>query len=250
MKHHITQNVSHPYRVDDLILKVDSLLQRALVSLGSFTDSEVDAIILELHGTLRYAICLHCHERTLRTQLQVELQRLNPRWGHLLMLNERDIKINADGDVDLRASSLGSDDIYEYRSFRYPPCPVCLSQYGDTDLLRVDSDGAWIGGSTGILKPAVIFFGENVSDEVRNTVNNLIDTCDQVLVVGTTLAVLSAQRLVRAAKTQGKRIAIMTSGYVRNEEALVQDTDIRIWWRSSEVFEHIASLSNLRDTFP
>lgn len=162
------------------------------------------------------------------------------------MLNERDLRTNADGDVDIPASSLGSDDAYEYRSFRYPPCPVCVSQYGDSDLLRVDSDGAWIGGSTGIIKPAVILFGENVSDEVRNTANNLIHTCDQVLVVGTTLAVLSAQRLVRTAKTQGKRIAIMTSGYVRNEEKLVQDNDIRIWWKSSEVFEYIALLSNLR----
>lgn len=89
-----------------------------------------------------------------------------------------------------------------------------------------------------------------MSDDVRNTANNLIDTCDQVLVVGTTLAVLSAQRLVRAAKKRGKRIAVMTSGYVRNEETLVQDNDIRIWWRSSEVFEHIASLSNLRQLFP
>jgi len=110
----------------------------------------------------------------------------------------------------------------------------------------VDSDGAWIGGSTGIIKPAVIFFGENVPDEVRNTVDNLIDTCDQVLVIGTTLAVLSAQRLVRTAKRQRKRIAILTAGYVRNEETLVQDNDIRIWWRSSEVLEHITPLSNLQ----
>ena len=227
------------------MLKVDGLLHEAFNSFDSFTGSDLDAMILELHGTLQYAVCLHCHQRTLRTQIQVELQRLNPRWSHLLMLNESDLKTNADGDVDLRASSLGSD-IYEYRSFRYPPCPACLSRHGDSDLLRVDSDGAWIGGSTGIIKPAVILFGENVSNKVRDTVNDLIDTCDQVLVVGTTLAVLSAQRLVRAAKRQGKRIAIMTSGYVRNEETLVQDSDVRIWWRSSEVFEHIGSLSNLR----
>ena len=158
------------------------------------------------------------------------------------MLNKNDLKTNADGDADIRTSSLE----YDYRSFRYPPCPVCLSRHGDTDLLMVDSDGAWIGGSTGIIKPAVIFFGENVPDEVRNTVDNLIDTCDQVLVIGTTLAVLSAQRLVRTAKRQRKRIAILTAGYVRNEETLVQDNDIRIWWRSSEVLEHITPLSNLQ----
>ena len=225
-------------------MKVDGVLHKAFNCFDSFSDTDLDAVILELHGTLRHVVCLHCHQRTLRTQIQAELQRLNPGWNRLLMVNERDLRTNADGDVDIPASSLGSDDTYEYRSFRYPPCPVCVSRYGDSDLLRVDSDGAWIGGSTGIIKPAVIFFGENVSDEVRNAANNLIDTCDQVLVVGTTLAVLSAQRLVRTAKTQSKRIAIMTSGYVRNEEKLVQDSDIRIWWKSSEVFEHIALLSN------
>lgn len=162
------------------------------------------------------------------------------------MLKGHDLKTNADGDVDLRASSLGSDEIYEYRSFRYPPCPLCLTRYGDSDLLRLDSDGAWTGGSTGIIKPAVIFFGENVSDDVRNVANNIIESCDQILVIGTTLAVLSAQRLVRAAKSQGKRIAVVTSGYVRNEETLVEAHDLRIWLRSSEVFEQISSLSNLQ----
>jgi NAD-dependent SIR2 family protein deacetylase len=92
----------------------------------------------------------------------------------------------------------------------------------------------------------VTFFGENVSDKVRDTVNGIVERSDQILVIGTTLAVLSAQRLVRMAKAQGKRIAIMTSGYVRNEETLVHDNDLRIWWRSSEVFEHISYLSSLR----
>jgi NAD+-dependent protein deacetylase sirtuin 4 len=203
-------------------------------------------MILELHGSLRDVVCLHCREKTTRTQLQSELERLNPRWAPLLLLNEGDLKTNADGDVDLRASSLGTDELYEYKSFRYPPCPVCLARYGDSDYLQIDSDGAWIGGSAGILKPAVIFFGENVSNEVRYHVNDIIEGCDQILIVGTTLAVLSAQRLVRAAKSQGKRIAVMTSGYVRNEENLVLNDDLRIWWRSSEVFKHLSLLSNIR----
>jgi NAD-dependent deacetylase sirtuin 4 len=155
--------------------------------------------------------------------------------------------MNADGDVELRASSLGSDHVYEYNSFRYPPCPVCLSRYGGSSLLQLDADGAWKEGSVGILKPAVIFFGENVSDETRVLVNHLIETCDQILIVGTTLAVLSAQRLVRTAKSQGKRVAVMTSGYVRNEESLLQEDDLRIWWRSSDVLKHLSSISSLED---
>jgi NAD+-dependent protein deacetylase sirtuin 4 len=222
------------------------LLQGAFKSMGSYTEVEFDSLIFELHGSLRYVVCLHCHQKTLRTYVQSELERLNPRWARLLDLKETDLKTNADGDVDLRASSLGSDEVFEYRSFRYPPCPACLSRYGDSERLRLDNDGAWVGGSAGIIKPAVTFFGENVSDDVRLKVNDIIERSDQILIVGTTLAVLSAQRLVRMAKAQGKRIAIMTSGYVRNEESLVHDDDLRIWWRSSEVFEHIPYLSSLR----
>lgn len=214
--------------------------------MGSYAEVELDSLILELHGSLRYVVCLHCHQKTLRTYVQSELERLNPRWARLLDLKETDLKTNADGDVDLRASSLGSDEVFEYRSFRYPPCPACLSRYGDSEGLRLDNDGAWVGGSAGIIKPAVTFFGENVSDEVRHKVNDIIERSDQILIIGTTLAVLSAQRLVRMAKAQGKRIAIMTSGYVRNEESLVHDDDLRIWWRSSEVFEHIPYLFSLR----
>lgn len=89
--------------------------------------------------------------------MQGELERLNPRWCPLLKLDDKDLKTNADGDVDLRASSLGSDEVYEYSTFRYPPCPSCLERYGDSEILQVDPDGAWRGGSAGIVKPAVIF---------------------------------------------------------------------------------------------
>lgn len=230
----------------DLTRKVDGLLHKAFNSIELLSESELSTMILELHGCLRYVVCLYCRQKTLRTQIQTELERLNPQWSRVFTLEGNDLKTNADGDFDLRASSIGSDEIYEYRSFRYPPCPICLSRYGDSDFLRLDSDGAWAGGSAGIIKPAVIFFGENVSDDVRKVVNNIIESCDQILIIGTTLAVLSAQRVVRAAKSQRKRMAIMTSGYVRNEETLVEENDLRIWWRSSEVFNEIPSLSPLQ----
>jgi len=225
--------------------KVDSLLHRAFHSLGSFSEDTLNRMILELHGTLRDVVCLHCHERASRAQIQEELTRLNPRWSQLLLMDERDLKINADGDVDLVSMGTKFNEKFEYRTFRYPPCPHCLQRYGDSALIQIDSDGAWVGGTAGIIKPAVIFFGENVPSEIRNLVNEIIETSDQVLVIGTTLAVLSAQRLVRAAKAQGKRIAIVTSGYVRNEETLLEDGDLRIWWRSSEVLEHLASLKDI-----
>lgn len=199
-----------------------------------------DDMFIELHGSLRHVICLHCHTKTPRMSIQNELIRLNPRWAPLLSLEEKDLRTNADGDVDLRASLLDPRDSHVYSTFRYPPCPACLNNYGNSSVLQVDRDGAWMGGTAGIIKPAVIFFGENVSSEMRRLVNNIIDASDQMLIIGTTLAVLSAQRLVRTMKSQGKRIAVLTSGYVRNEETLVHDSDIRIWWKSSDVLQHLS----------
>ena len=39
--------------------------------------------------------------------------------------------------------------------------------YGDSEALRLDHDGAWVGGSAGIIKPAVTF-GENVKYVTRS----------------------------------------------------------------------------------
>jgi len=201
-----------------------------------FNESKTPPVVFELHGTLQEVICLYCRRKSQRDHIQAELERLNPKWRPLLDINSRDLKLNADGDVDIRTPAFESTEL-QYRNFRYPPCPHCLAKYGDSDVLRVDEDGAWNGGTAGVVKPAVIFFGENVSNESRQAVEKIVKDSDQLLIVGTTLAVLSAQRLVRNAKADRKRIAIVTAGYVRNEEHLVEKDDIRIWWRSSDVLE-------------
>ena len=203
---------------------------------------EGSSTLFELHGSLQEVVCLHCLRRTPRSIVQTELGRLNPKWCPLLDMSSTELKINADGDVDLSTSPFKSTE-FQYGNFRYPPCPFCLAKYGNSNILQLDDDGAWIGGTAGIVKPAVIFFGENVSSDTRQEVDKIIQASDQLLIIGTTLAVLSAQRLVRRAKADGKRIAILTSGHVRNEEALLQMDDVRIWWRSSDVFQHLPELS-------
>jgi NAD-dependent SIR2 family protein deacetylase len=201
--------------------------------------SDAQNAILELHGSLKFATCLQCHQRTLRDDIQKDLLRLNPSWTALLRLDPAELKINADGDVDIQ-SLLRTSDQFQYDHFRYPACQHCISKHGDTELLEIDKDGAWKGGIAGVMKPSVTFFGENVDDEVQREAFKIIDGSEQFLIIGTTLAVLSAQRLVRRAKQAGKQIAILTSGYVRGEEKLLQTHDIRISWRSSEVLRHIS----------
>jgi NAD-dependent SIR2 family protein deacetylase len=242
---HITQNVTSLKSVELKEYKVDGLLHRAFQILGPESEQQPGNAILELHGSLRHVVCLYCKSKLARSQFQKDLERLNSHWAQLLLLEDRKLRLNPDGDVDVPSSLTGQSKAFEYRSFRYAACPVCNELYSDTEFLRVDSEGAWTGGTRGLVKPEVIFFGENVSDETRHQVERSIESCDQILVVGTTLAVLSAQRLVRAVKNQGKRIAIVNAGYVRDEEKLLDSNDIRIWWRTSDVFKHIESLAHL-----
>jgi len=97
----------------------------------------------------------------------------------------------------------GWNRTFEYRSFWYAACPVCVGLYGDSEFLRVDSHGAWAGGIRGIVKPEVIVLGENVSEDTPKLMG-LVEDCDQILIIGPTLALLSAQRLVRAVKVKAR----------------------------------------------
>ncbi|CZT16587.1 related to sirtuin type 4 [Ramularia collo-cygni] len=123
---------------------------------------------------------------------------------------KRGLKTNPDGDVDVPG--------VDYNTFRYPPCPKCLA---DKDRkVDVDTDGAWSQGSeAGILKPAVIMFGESIPAQVKLAVESAIDEASSLMVLGSSLATYSAWRLVKRAKDQGKRIAVINMGGVRGEEA-------------------------------
>ncbi|KAG5925874.1 hypothetical protein E4U42_003851 [Claviceps africana] len=195
---------------------------------------------LELHGYLRSTVCTSCHTEFSREQFQEELSRLNPRWAALLReamasgaldtesIKERKfrgLKTNPDGDVDLPEAP--------YTTFRYPPCPKCLSDPpaqtdGQRHVVQVDSDGAWAMPSTaGVLKPAVVMFGEGISTQVKTTAEESIDKSGRLLVLGTSLATYSAWRLAKRAKDRGMPIAIVNIGGVRGEETFFDDVDAR-----------------------
>jgi NAD+-dependent protein deacetylase sirtuin 4 len=184
---------------------------------------------VELHGYLRSAVCLSCSSEYSRELFQDDSARLNPSWAKLLsqLLDSgalttddprvqatRGLRTNPDGDVDLPGLS--------YSSFRYPPCPTCLALPPKNTRVTVDGDGAWLPESTaGILKPAVVMFGEAVSTKARDDANHAVNRASRLLVVGTSLATYSAWRLVKQASEAGMRIAILNLGGVRGEEVLV-----------------------------
>lgn len=131
------------------------------------------------------------------------------------------LRTNPDGDVEVYG--------VDYSTFRYPACPECLSDLqtgklkllanGDKPYIELDADGAWVPTSNaGILKPAVVMFGENVADATKQAAESALDTADRILVVGSSLATYSAWRIVKRASDRAMKIGMLNLGGVRGEE--------------------------------
>ena len=191
---------------------------------------------MELHGYLRSLVCVNCGNDYPRREFQQKLSKLNPAWASFLaeMLEvgaldtenpderrKKGLKTNPDGDVDLPDAP--------YSTFRYPACPVCLEDPplladGTRTWVEIDGDGAWSSTSTaGVLKPAVIMFGESIPSDVKSAAEKAIDDADRILVVGSSLATYSAWRLVKRAKERSMLIGVLNLGGVRGEGNFFQN---------------------------
>jgi len=67
----------------------------------------------------------------------------------------------------------------------------------------------------GLVKPAVVFFGESVPQDKTQKAFEMVDECDALLVVGSSLTVWSGYRLARAAREAGKPLYILNIGPTR-----------------------------------
>jgi len=139
--------------------------------------------VIDLHGRLDVVRCLGCAATTPRHAFQDELARLNPDW---LALDAADAP---DGDADLDR---------DFSSFVVPACAVC----------------------GGVLKPDVVFFGENVPRDVVASALDHLAQADAMLIVGSSLMVYSGFRFVRMAEQRGLPIAAVNLGRTRADELL------------------------------
>ncbi|KAL9005995.1 MAG: hypothetical protein Q9188_001229 [Gyalolechia gomerana] len=215
-----------------------------------------DLPTLELHGYLRSLVCIHCGNHLPRKDFQQSLSTLNPEWAAFLAemletgaLNsehpderrKKGLKSNPDGDVDVPNAP--------YTTFRYPACPTCLANppilaNGSRSIVMTDPDGAWSSSSTaGVLKPAVVMFGESIAASVKTAAEEAIDTASKILVIGSSLATYSAWRLVKRARERNMPIGILNLGGVRGEESffagLRADNDGSLGVRCSESADKI-----------
>ncbi len=131
--------------------------------------------VIELHGGLDRVVCLTCRERTSRTELEDRLRAANPGW-------EASGRINPDGDAVL------ADEQVE--RFRVVDCATC----------------------GGLLKPDVVFFGENVPRTRVDECFALVAAARALLILGSSLTVRSGLRFVTKAAALGIPIAIVNQG--------------------------------------
>ncbi len=142
------------------------------------------ADVVELHGGIADVVCLDCGVRHAREAIQMQLLSDNPG------LADMTADASADGDAHLECDALDS--------FRVPTCPSC----------------------GGMLKPDVVFFGENVPRERVAAASHALQKADAMLVVGSSLMVFSGYRFCLWAASAGTPIAAVNIGLTRADALL------------------------------
>ena len=137
--------------------------------------------VVDLHGRLDRVICMSCKTVITRIEMDQLLQSLNPE-----VHKDENVEFSPDGDAEIEATA----------SFRVPPCQKC----------------------GGVLKPDVVFFGENVPSDRAEFATSRLEQADALLVAGTSLTVNSGLRFVRAAAKANKPVVIVNLGPTKGDE--------------------------------
>jgi NAD-dependent SIR2 family protein deacetylase len=160
--------------------------------------------VTELHGALAEVICLSCGALESRDVLQARLIALNAGW------TAHAATAAPDGDAELPAESV--------ERFVVAPCIACA----------------------GVLKPRVVFFGDNVPRATVDEAFAAVDAADVLLVVGSSLAVFSGYRFLRRAVERGTPVAIVNRGPVRGEEHAAVKVEASTGWALERLADVLA----------
>ncbi len=140
--------------------------------------------VIDLHGRLDQVICMGCGTTSARSAFQQQLLDANPHWQH------HHAPAAPDGDADLAG--------VDFSHFAVPACPLC----------------------GGILKPDVVFYGENVPQARKQQAMADLAASQALLVVGSSLMVYSGLRFVHAAQQQGIPVLAINLGVTRADDLL------------------------------
>jgi NAD-dependent SIR2 family protein deacetylase len=146
--------------------------------------------VVELHGSLSAVRCMGCGTVRPRDEFQRRLLAANREWADELTVRAKsgEVRSAPDGDADLPAALL--------EAFHVPACEAC----------------------GGVIKPDVVFFGENVPAERVEQAWRLFGEAEVLLVVGSSLTVYSGRRFIYRAQQDGVPIAIVNIGPTRADD--------------------------------
>ncbi len=173
-------------------------LERAGVVTGLITQN-VDLLhtkaghrrVIDLHGTYARVRCLGCEALISRMTLAERLEAANP--GFAASATATGVEVAPDADAVVADTA----------NFRMVDCARC----------------------GGMLKPDIVYFGENVPKERVATAFEMVEAADALLVAGSSLTVMSGLRFVRYAAKQGKPVAIVNRGRTRGDELATLTVD-------------------------
>ena len=140
--------------------------------------------VIDLHGTLQQVVCIDCQNSTARSEIQHFLLHQNPQ------LQQSPVVSAPDGDAHLEQ--------HDFSSIKIPGCERC----------------------GGILKPDVVFYGENVPAGRVKDCYSALTRADAMLVTGSSLMVYSGFRFVRHAHEMGLPIVAINRGVTRADKLL------------------------------
>lgn len=160
--------------------------------------------VIDLHGRYDRVTCLTCRAVVSRHELDRHLEALNPGFAtHIRSI--ADIEIAPDADAVIETT----------QDFRVAPCGAC----------------------GGVLKPDIVYFGENVPKERVAQAYAMVDDADALLVAGSSLAVMSGLRFVRHAARTGRPVLIVNRGVTRGDDV----ADLRLDAGTSETLSALAA---------
>ncbi|MBB5911504.1 NAD-dependent SIR2 family protein deacetylase [Nocardia transvalensis] len=165
-------------------------LERAGVVTGLITQN-VDLLhtkagsrrVLDLHGTYARVRCLSCDALISRMTLAERLEAANPGFAEAAVTSGLEVAPDADAVVT------------ETDSFRMVDCDRC----------------------GGMLKPDIVYFGENVPKPRVAAAYELVEEADVLLVAGSSLTVMSGLRFVRHAVKTARPVVIINRGPTRGD---------------------------------
>ncbi|WP_084495788.1 NAD-dependent protein deacetylase [Nocardia shimofusensis] len=140
--------------------------------------------VVDLHGTYARVRCLGCEALMSRMALADLLEQANPGFAAAAHATGIEVAPDADAVVD------------DTDAFHMVGCPRC----------------------GGMLKPDIVYFGENVPKERVAEAFALVDDSEALLVAGSSLTVMSGRRFVRHAARRGLPVAIVNRGPTRGDE--------------------------------